>query len=95
VAFTNQYNTSVSSSQANTTVSFGFDPSYLLLINDGSSEVYVNFTGAAATSSSFEIKSGESLAMTSEAESDGFIGSRIDVICATGETATVRVLALR
>jgi hypothetical protein len=94
VAFTNQYNTSVSATQSNTTVSIGFDPSYLLLINDGANEVFVNFTGAAATTSSFEIKAGESLGLTSEAEADGYIGSRFDVICSSGETATVRVLAL-
>jgi hypothetical protein len=64
----------------------------LLVVNDGASEVYVRVfwegeTVSAATTSSTEIKSGE-----------GFTFSRtlniqaISIVCATGETATVRLI---
>ena len=64
----------------------------LLIVNDGSNEVYVNVydmgqTVVDATTASAEIKSGESVTF----ERPGGLGG-VSIICAAGETATVRLL---
>jgi hypothetical protein len=65
--------------------------SRVLLVNDGSNEVYFRLfrpgqTAAAATTSSPELKSGESIEFTS---ASGY--ASVSLVCASGETATVRV----
>ena len=63
----------------------------LVVVNDGSNEVYVSVfwegeSSAVATTSSAEIKSGESFTFTRELSI-----SAISIVCASGETATVRL----
>jgi predicted S18 family serine protease len=63
----------------------------LTIVNDGSNEVYVRVfhtgeTPAAATTSHREIKSGEGFSFT---KSMGI--TAVSIVCATGETATVRL----
>ena len=81
-----EYFTAASASQTNTAVTFGFN-GYPLLINDGPNTVYVSLVGTVATTSDFQLKSGESLAPIDPTTGVG-------LICATAETATVRVYAL-
>jgi hypothetical protein len=81
-----EFYTAASASQANTAVTFGFQ-GYVLLINDGPNSVHVSLVGTVATVSDFTLKMGESLS-----PQDPTTG--IGLICATAETATVRVLAL-
>lgn len=88
-----QYNTPVSVTDTNTTVSFGFAATNVVFKNDGANEVYLSFTATAATTASFELKAGESLAFSVERSEVGL--GRFDVICAAAETATLRVLALK
>lgn len=69
---------------------FTINSGTLVVINDGASEVYVRIfwsgeTAADATSSNAEIKSGESFTFSKENV------SQISAICATGETATIRL----
>ena len=63
----------------------------LLLVNDGSNEVYFRVfrpgqTTGNATTSNAELKSGESIEFNSEG---GY--ASVSIVCASGETATVRV----
>lgn len=65
--------------------------SSLLIVNDGSNEVFVRVfdvgeTVTAATSANSEIKSGESM----EFDRPGGIAS-VSLICSAGESATVRL----
>lgn len=80
-----EYFAAVSATDVNTAVSFGFN-GYVLLINDGADSVYVSLVGTTATTADFELKSGESLA-----PSDPTTG--VGLLCATSDTATVRVFA--
>jgi hypothetical protein len=76
----------VSAEDTNSAVSFGFN-GYVVIVNDGPNHVYVSLVGTTATTNDFQLKSGESLA-----PNDPTTG--LGLICATAETATVRVLAL-
>jgi len=58
-----------------------------LIINDGPNSVYINFDDTATTSS-IEIKAGEMLTIDYEFQV-------LHAICASGETATIRWIALR
>jgi hypothetical protein len=88
-----QYNTPISASDTNTAVNFGFNATQLVLRNDGPNSVFLNFTSTTATTSSFELKNGEALSLSVERSSAGwgFLGA----ICSAGETATVRILAVK
>jgi hypothetical protein len=77
----------ISATDANSAVPFGFT-GYVLLVNDGPNAVHVSLVGTTATTSDFLLKSGESLAPQDPT-------SGIGLICASAETATVRVLALQ
>lgn len=90
-----QYNTPVSATSTATLVTFGFPATYILLKNDGSNEVYVDLVGGTATTSSFEIKSGEAFSIPPNWSNDEPGRATISIVCAAAETATVRVLALR
>ena len=67
--------------------------SHLLLINDGANEVFIairarNSAAVAATTSSFELKSGESTILDSYRGFD-----QVSTVCSSAETATVRFLS--
>ena len=66
----------------------------VLIVNDGSNEIYfrlfrVGDTTGDATTASAQLKSGESINFASDSNSY----SSLSIICASGETATVRVYA--
>jgi hypothetical protein len=78
---------SVTQTSATTTVG----GTWLLLVNDGANEVYFRVfrhgdTANAATTSDAELKADESIKFNVEV---GF--SAVALVCASGETATVRV----
>ena len=63
---------------------------HVLLVNDGANEVFIelrerNSVTIAATTSSFELKSGESLVVDSNRGFD-----QVSTICSSAETATIR-----
>lgn len=83
-----EFSDSVSASDVATEVQFGFMARRVTIINDGSSTIYFSLSGSPATTSSFPLKSGESWGLT------GLPTIRVgglSVICAAGQTATVRV----
>jgi hypothetical protein len=75
----------------------------VLMINDGTNEVYFSLyndaeTPADATTSSKELKSGESLTFvfspnSAESAAGGTYYKTLSIICAAAETATVRVFS--
>lgn len=89
---------SVSSTQTNSVVTIPTAmgasitaPVAIMLKNDGANETYWSIN-SVATSASSELKSGESFIV------DGHVAEAVrtlGVICATGETATVRVWAIQ
>ena len=88
-----QYNTSISASQTNTAVTFGFNATSLVLKNDGTNSVFLDFSDTVAATTNFELKNGETLALSVERSENGWPG--FGAICSAGQTATVRVLAVR
>ena len=88
----NQYDTVLSASQTNTNVSFGFTATKVILINAGPNSVRLNFQSRTATTSNFELKIGETLSLSVDKDQEtGWTG--FGAICASGETASVRVMA--
>ena len=85
-----QFSQTVSATQTNTAISFGFLASWALVINDGPSTVYVNFGGTTATTSDFALLSGEFVGPNLANKSEG-----LGLITAAATTASVRVLALQ
>ena len=88
-----QYDTILSATTAGTAAAFGIQALKLIVINDGGSNIYVDFTTTSGcTTGAHQMKSGESISLTSKSHSyyDG-----LSVTCTSGGTATVRVLALR
>lgn len=94
---------SVSATQTNTAVTFTDDTgsnafsaaSVWLKNDDATNEAYICFSGTVAAASAgcgFELKAGESITVNFPSD-EGQTG--IGVICASGETATVRYLAIR
>jgi hypothetical protein len=61
--------------------------SHMILVNDGADEVYITLQNRVATTSDFELQSGEAIAIDSDAEFE-----EINCICDTAETASVRLL---
>ena len=88
-----QYNTSVSATSTNTAVTFGFNATSLVLKNDGANSVFLDFSDTVAETTNFELKNGETLALSVERSENGWPG--FGAICSAAETATVRVLAVR
>jgi hypothetical protein len=79
----------VSAVDVSQTITIGY--STLTVVNDGANEVYVRVfwegeTSAAATTSSREIKSGEGFTFSKDMQIKS-----ISIVCASGETATVRL----
>jgi predicted S18 family serine protease len=109
LAAVQQDSRSISATQANTAVTFtdqdgvAFSAFVVTVTNDGGDTVYVNLsstTATAGTNKEVKIPSGESFTFNrmdrDSPNSSVWVGfSGIGVICAAGETATVRVVALR
>lgn len=94
--------TKVSATQTVTNTTLPASTKTVVLINDGTNEVYWRLftsgeTAANATTSSAELKSGESIALTfqpgSTQEQPQAYYKTLSIICAAGETATVRVIS--
>lgn len=67
--------------------------SHVLVVNDGANEVFIelrerNRSAVTATTSSFELKNGESATFDSDRGFD-----QISTICSSAETATVRFIS--
>jgi hypothetical protein len=84
-----EYVASVSATQTNSAVDFGFPAGRIIVANDGADDVYVTFVSTTSTTSKFPIHSGEAFTL------NGMQTSGIGLICASGKTATVRVGAWR
>ena len=80
----------VAATQVNTPLSFGFDVSNVLFVNAGPQTVYITVSALIATTSMFPLNSGEQVAVTLNNPSEG-----AGLICAAGQTASVRVWALQ
>lgn len=97
------YYNKVSASQTVSNVTLTANTKTILLINDGANEIYYDLyndseTPADATTSSKELKSGETISFTFQPNSSsglpgGSYYKTLSIICAAGETATVRVVA--
>jgi len=87
-----QYDTPVSASDVNTAISFGFTATKVVLKNDGPNSVFVDFSDSVAATSDFEIKIGETLAISKDGSEAGF--TQFGAICSAGQTAVVRTLAI-
>lgn len=81
--------TTVSATQANSVVTFGFNPARVVVINDGANEVFVSLAASIATTSDIRLNANE--VRTFDALT--FALPTLGVICSTGETASVRVIA--
>ena len=89
-----QYSTSISATSTNTSVSFGFNATSIVLKNDGAASAFVNFSSPTATITNFELKVGETLSVSIDKDNNsGWTG--FGIICAPATTATVRILALK
>lgn len=69
---------------------------HLCLINDGSDEIYITIEqdlplGGVVSTSSFFLNAGEAQTWDSETNSKGFL--QVNIVCDTGETASVRYSA--
>lgn len=94
--------TKVSATQVVTNTTLPENTKTVLLVNDGANEVYYRLftsgeTAADATTSSAELKSGESVSFIfqpgSTKEQPQAYYKTLSLICAAGETATVRVVS--
>ena len=90
----------VSATQTVTNSTLASGTQTVVLVNDGANEVYFELFGdqqtpADATTSSKELKANESLSFHFEGQQFGTLGNKyfktLSIICAAGETATVRV----
>lgn len=84
----NEFYQEVAATSSNTALSFGFNATSVLFINDGTNDARVTVKSSTATTSKLRLKSGEHI----EVRGAGMEGAGI--ICAGGETATVRVYAV-
>lgn len=63
---------------------------HVVVINDGTNEVYIKFnTSTAATTSDFKLEAGEALGLDSTDQIDN-----IRYICAAAETASIRIISI-
>ena len=84
---------SVSQTNTNTDITAGglYRPASVLIVNDGANEIYFNLATGVATVSGASLNPGESIAVTSGGGS--YPIENVGLICATGETASVRIFA--
>jgi len=86
-----EYNETVSATDTSSEVAFGFAATEVLVINDGTDEVYITFESGTATTAMFPLNSGEYI---NPSFKGGQLKPRVmGIVCDTGETATVRVIA--
>lgn len=85
-----EYATIVSATQTSTAVSFGFNAYNVVVINDGSNEIFITFASSTSTTSKFQVNSGETFSARFDSAVQG-----MGIICSSGETASVRVGAWR
>lgn len=99
---------SVSATQSNSAIttftdnrsggtSVTFRPYTIVVINDGANEVFADpgDDGVATAAADVEIKAGESVTFVWDSRTPGDGYTSLGLICSTGETATVRVIAQR
>jgi len=82
-----QFQATVSATEVNSTVNLD-GRREVLLINDGPGTVYVNLINGTATTADFPLKVGEFLSPAHR------VGPQLGLVCATSQTATVRVLGV-
>ena len=91
------YTTTVSATQTNTTVdlktNLGQDVHSLLVINDGANEIFINIQTGVATTADFRIEPTDAPYIFTSGGGE-FALNTIGIICSSGETASVRLLAL-
>lgn len=87
-----EFAATVSATATSSSTPFGFVARDVLVINDGSNEIFVSFASTTATTSKLKVNSGESIGVTFAPDSGS---SGVAIICSTAETATVRVGAWR
>jgi hypothetical protein len=80
-----QFTETVAATDEPTLVSFGF-AGYVLLVNDGPQAVYVQLGDGAVDTNQFALASGEALSPAHRTAGAG-------LVCASGLTASVRILA--
>jgi hypothetical protein len=94
--------TAVSATQAVTNTTLPEGTKTVLIVNDGANEIYYRLftsgeTSANATTASAQLKSGESISFTftpgSTKEVSQAYYKTLSIICAAGETATVRIVS--
>lgn len=83
-----EFNTVVAASDTNTSVSFGFQANRIVIINDGTDEIFFTISSLTATLSNFELKASESITISPPSPTEGMA-----IICNAAETATVRIIA--
>ena len=80
----------VSATDENTTVTFGFLAAMVVVVNDGPNTAHFTVSATTATTDHFALPPGASVSLTLANRTQG--GA---IICATGETASVRVWAVQ
>lgn len=61
---------------------------HVIIVNDGTDEIYLTFNSAsAATTADFQLNADESITLDSNDRLDN-----VKVVCASGETASIRVI---
>jgi hypothetical protein len=86
--------TTISATQTNSALTFAVPPGILIIINDGPDAAYVTVASTTATAAKFLLRKGESLAFPFISETQA-APTGMGVICATGQTASIRVGAWR
>lgn len=89
-----QFFSEVSATDSNSQVDFGLAASRLEAINDGVNSIFITLESNTATTSDLKLYAGERFSWDTQGDPLRKIG-RIGIICASGETATVRVGAWR
>jgi hypothetical protein len=86
-------NNAVAVTQTSQTVNFGFYAQSILVVNDGSNELFFTLSsGTATTTTGFRVNAGETFAL----KGVGLNGtSALGIIASTGETTTARIGAWR
>jgi len=94
-----QISGTVSVTQTVTNVTIGFDADFILFINDGVNDVWIDVSAvAAAAAPAFPLKATDAPlsvgGITSRAGRQSLGMATFSVICASGETASLRYLAV-
>lgn len=84
----------IAASDLNTPLAFALAPAILILINDGPNTVYLTLASTAATLNGFPIHKDETHRWTFDSDLQA-APTDMGLVCAAGETASVRVGAWR